>query len=62
VAVAAALDAAGIVQAAERLLQDEPARAALAARAGRLGLADGVEVAVQALGHLVAPVPDEAAR
>jgi glycosyltransferase involved in cell wall biosynthesis len=37
VAVAAALDAAGIVQAAERLLQDEPARAALAARAARLG-------------------------
>jgi glycosyltransferase involved in cell wall biosynthesis len=61
VAVAAALDAAGIVQAAERLLQDESARAALAARAARLELADGVEVAMQALSHLVAQVPGAAA-
>ena len=53
VAVAAILDAAGIVRAAERLLQNEPQRAALAARAARLGLADGVEVAIQALGRLL---------
>lgn len=53
VAVAATLDAASIVQAADRLLHDEPQRAALAERAARLGLADGVEVAMQALGDLV---------
>jgi glycosyltransferase involved in cell wall biosynthesis len=53
VAAAATLDAAGMVQAADRLLQDEPQRAALAGRAARLELADGVEVAIQALGALV---------
>jgi predicted glycosyltransferase len=61
VAVAAILDAAGIVQAAERLLQNEPQRAALAARAARLGLADGVEVALQALKALVGRAQDAAA-
>jgi spore coat polysaccharide biosynthesis predicted glycosyltransferase SpsG len=53
VAAAATLDAAGMVQAADRLLQNEPQRAALAGRAARLELADGVEVAIQALGALV---------
>jgi hypothetical protein len=52
-AVPAALDAASIVQSAQRLLQDEPQRAALAERAARLRLADGVAVAVQALGDLI---------
>jgi glycosyltransferase involved in cell wall biosynthesis len=53
VAVAAALNAASISQAAEELLQDEPKRASLAARAANLNLADGVEVAVRALGDLL---------
>jgi glycosyltransferase involved in cell wall biosynthesis len=53
VAVSAACDAPGIVQAAERLLRDEPQRAALAERAARLQLADGVDVAMQALGGLL---------
>jgi predicted glycosyltransferase len=53
VAAAATLDAAGMVQAAERLLQNEPQRAALAGRAAHLKLADGVDVAIQALGALV---------
>jgi glycosyltransferase involved in cell wall biosynthesis len=52
VAVAATLDAAGMVQAADRLLQNEPQRAALAGRAAHLELADGAEVAVHALGAL----------
>jgi glycosyltransferase involved in cell wall biosynthesis len=52
-AVPAALDAASMVQAARRLLQDEPQRAALAEGAARLRLADGVAVAVQALGDLI---------
>jgi UDP:flavonoid glycosyltransferase YjiC (YdhE family) len=52
-AVPAALDAASIVQAAQRLLQNESQRAALAEGAARLRLADGVEVAVQALGDLM---------
>jgi glycosyltransferase involved in cell wall biosynthesis len=56
VAAAATLDAASMVRAADRLLQDEPQRAALAARAAHLELADGVEVAVQALCALVASV------
>ena len=55
VAAAAALDAAGMVQAVDRLLQNEPQRAALAGRAARLELADGVEVATRALGGLVEP-------
>jgi glycosyltransferase involved in cell wall biosynthesis len=53
VAAAATLDAAGMVQAADRLLQNEPQCAALAGRAARLKLADGVEVAIQALDTLV---------
>jgi spore coat polysaccharide biosynthesis predicted glycosyltransferase SpsG len=55
VAVAASLNAPSIVRAADRLLQDEPRRAALAECAARLGLADGVEIAIQALGSLVEP-------
>jgi glycosyltransferase involved in cell wall biosynthesis len=53
VAIAAHLDAASIVQAAEELWANEPQRAALAARAAGLALADGVELAVHALGNLV---------
>jgi len=53
VARAAALDSASIVQAATQLLQDDADRAALAARAADLGLADGVELAVQALSGLL---------
>jgi glycosyltransferase involved in cell wall biosynthesis len=62
VAVAAALDAAGMVQAAERLLQNEPQRAALAERAAHLELADGLEVAIQALCALVEAAPHSAPR
>ncbi|HWY94156.1 MAG TPA: hypothetical protein VNX69_03140 [Steroidobacteraceae bacterium] len=62
VAVAAALDAAGMVQAADRLLQNEPQRAALAGRAAQLELADGVEVAIQALCALVEAAPHAAPR
>ncbi len=57
VALAAPLDAAAMVQSANRLLQDEPARAALQGRAAQLGLADGVEVALQALAGLLPPAP-----
>ncbi len=57
VALAAPLDAAGMVQSANRLLLDEPARAALKGRAAQLGLADGVEVALQALAGLLPPAP-----
>ena len=53
VAVAAARDSASMVQAADRLLQDETQRVALAGRAARLGLADGVEVALQSLARLL---------
>ena len=52
VAVGADLTAAGIERAAEKLLRDEPARAALAQRASRLKLANGVEIALNALKHL----------
>jgi glycosyltransferase involved in cell wall biosynthesis len=54
VAAGASLDAASMVRAAHRLLQNEPQRAALAERAAHLELADGVDVAMQALGALVA--------
>jgi glycosyltransferase involved in cell wall biosynthesis len=57
-AVAANLDAVSIVQAANQLLQNEPRRAALAERARHLELADGVEVAIRALGDLVEPAHD----
>ncbi len=52
VAVEAVCDAAGIVNVAEHFLQDEPQRAALARRAANCRLADGLEVAVQALDGL----------
>jgi predicted glycosyltransferase len=51
-AVAAELAAAGIVKAAAKLLRDEPARASLAGRASALKLANGIEVALNALAHL----------
>ncbi len=53
VALAAPLDAAGMVQSANLLLQNEPACAALKGRAAQLGLVDGVEVALQALAGLL---------
>lgn len=53
VAAAAALDSASIVEAAERLLQHEPQRAALAGRAAGLELADGIDVAIRALAEFV---------
>jgi hypothetical protein len=56
VAIAAKLDAANIVQAADALLGDESARAALARRATGLKLADGIEVALDALTRLVKTV------
>jgi ADP-heptose:LPS heptosyltransferase len=52
VAVGAELAAAAIQRAAEKLLRDESARAALAQRASRLKLANGVEIALNALKHL----------
>jgi len=52
-AVAASLKAASIVRAADHLLLNEALRAALAARAADLRLADGVEIAIQALADLV---------
>jgi glycosyltransferase involved in cell wall biosynthesis len=61
-AVAAALDAQSIVQAVDQLLRNEPQRAALARRAANLKLADGVEVAIRALGALVESTPRAAAR
>jgi UDP:flavonoid glycosyltransferase YjiC (YdhE family) len=57
VAVAATLDAASILQTAEHLLQNATVREALAKRAADLGLADGVELAVQALDRLIGPPP-----
>jgi spore coat polysaccharide biosynthesis predicted glycosyltransferase SpsG len=51
-AVAAELAAAGIVKAAAKLLRDEPARASLARRASAFKLANGIEVALNALAHL----------
>jgi hypothetical protein len=53
VAVAAKLDAAAMTEAAGSLLRDEPGRAALAQRAAGLGLADGVDIALQALRGLI---------
>jgi hypothetical protein len=57
VAVAAALDSASMVRAADRLLQDEVERAALAARAAHVALADGVEVALESLTRLLEAAP-----
>jgi hypothetical protein len=55
VAVAAALRAADIAQAARALLAEEPERAALARRAAALGLRDGIQVALEALAGLLGP-------
>ena len=55
VALAATLDAGTMVQSANWLLQHEDERAALKGRAAALGLADGVEVALQALAGLLPP-------
>jgi predicted glycosyltransferase len=52
VAATAALAAPSIVRAASILLRDEVARAALAQRAGKLKLANGIEIALNALAHL----------
>ncbi len=52
VAVAAELNAPSMLRAATKLLRDEPARAALAQRAVNLKLANGVEIALNALSHL----------
>ena len=57
VALAAKLDSASIVQAAARLLRDDSQRTALAGRAAGLKLADGVEVALQALAGLIEQAP-----
>jgi glycosyltransferase involved in cell wall biosynthesis len=58
VASAADLDPAAMVQAAQRLLQNHTQRAELVRHAAQLKLADGVEVAVQALGRLLPPQAD----
>ncbi|MEO7206676.1 MAG: UDP-N-acetylglucosamine 2-epimerase [Steroidobacteraceae bacterium] len=55
VAVAAELTAPGILRAAGKLLRDEAVRAALAQRAANLKLANGVEIALNALMHLAEP-------
>ena len=52
VAATAALAAPSIARAAATLLRDESARAALAQRAGKLKLANGIDIALQALSHL----------
>jgi hypothetical protein len=52
VAVEAAPHAADLEAKARRLLEDEPVRAALARRAAALKLADGVDVALEALASL----------
>jgi len=52
VAATAELAAPSIVRAATNLLRDESARAALAQRAGKLKLANGIEIALNALSHL----------
>jgi hypothetical protein len=57
VAIASPLKAGRMAQIAAALWDDEPARAALAQRAAGLALADGVEVAVRALGELIEPKP-----
>ena len=53
VAVAAPLESAGIVRAASALLGDEGSRSQLARRAAELGLADGIEIALDALQRLL---------
>jgi glycosyltransferase involved in cell wall biosynthesis len=61
-AVTAALNSHSMVQAADRLLEDEGQRAALAGRAAHLALADGVEVALRSLARLLEIAPDSAPR
>ncbi len=53
VAVAAPLESADIVRTASALLADERARSLLAQRAAELGLADGIEIALDALRRLL---------
>jgi UDP:flavonoid glycosyltransferase YjiC (YdhE family) len=55
VALEAAPVSADIERKARSLLEDEGRRAALAERAAGLGLADGIEVALDALGRLIEP-------
>jgi UDP-N-acetylglucosamine 2-epimerase len=52
VALAAELNSAAILRAVSKLLRDEAGRAALARRAADLKLANGVEIALNALVHL----------
>jgi predicted glycosyltransferase len=52
VAAASELSTAGILRAVSRLLRDEATRNALAQRAAKLKLANGVEIALNALSHL----------
>ena len=52
VAASAALATPSIVRAATNLLRDEAARAALAQRASKMKLANGIEIALNALSHL----------
>jgi predicted glycosyltransferase len=54
VARASRLDGAQMLATAQGLLQDEAQRAALAARAAALNLSDGVEIALNGLGSLLA--------
>jgi ADP-heptose:LPS heptosyltransferase len=58
VAVAAEPKPAAILRAATRLLRDESARSALAQRAAHLKLANGVEIALNALSHLAEMAKD----
>jgi ADP-heptose:LPS heptosyltransferase len=53
VAVAAELTSSAMLRAVAKLLHDESARAALAQRAANLKLANGVEIALNALSHLI---------
>jgi len=54
VCVRSGLEVGDIVRRASQLLRDEPARAALAARAAALSLADGIAVALDAVARLQA--------
>jgi predicted glycosyltransferase len=56
VAIAAELTTESMLRAATKLLRDDPSRAALAQRAARLKLANGVEIALNALAHLAETV------
>jgi glycosyltransferase involved in cell wall biosynthesis len=59
-AVAATLNSASMVHAANRLLQNEGQRVALAGRAAHLALADGVELALESLARLLKIAPHAA--